>query len=119
MARKAETKKDDSLNIALGKPIEIDCFLDGKVRKAFPITLADYGEFAKLAPYVSFEGMLQTFLSDDGESLKKIIEMVYLEEDVDTLMSMIDSSNYPEFIRLTFETQGIKLDNDSGKEKKR
>lgn len=111
MAEKQANNQDaQSLRTSLGQPVEIACFLDGEPRKAYPITLADYGEFIEYIRYISVDEIATSFMADNGTCLKSMISMVFLDNELDDILSNINASNYQQFIREVLKIQGISLD---------
>ena len=114
MSKDVEQNQDlQSLQQSLGTPVEIDCFLDGVPRKAYPITLADYGEFIDYIRYISIDNIASSFVSDGGTSMRSMIAMVFLNDDLDEILQNINASNYSEFIKKVFDVQGISLDEEA------
>lgn len=112
-------EEQSSLKKSLGQPFEIDCFLDGKARKAFPISLADYAEFVEYIRYISPDDVVASFFNDNGYAIKSMIAMVFLEDDVEDILQNVDATNYPTFIREVYEIQGLKLEDNKGSDNKK
>lgn len=121
MSKTEDSKELESLAVALGQGKEMDYFLDGKVRKAFPVTLAHYAEFVGYMQFVSIDNVAVTFYNDGGESLKSMLGMVFAEDDADEILENLTPDKYSNLIHDIYELQGIKLDNNNntGDEKKR
>ncbi len=121
MAENKEVNQEaKSLRTSLGQSVEINCFLDGNPRKAYPITLANYGEFIDYVRYVSLEDIASSFMADNGAGLKSMISMVFLDDELDDILMNVNATNYEEFIREVLELQGISFDDkNEGSNKKK
>lgn len=109
------SQEEKDIVSALGLGVEVDCFLDGRPRTAYPITLKDYPEFVRSISTISPENMAQAFFVDNGEGLKNAIALTFSAEAVDDILENVDSTNYKEFIDKIFSINGIILNTDKKK----
>ena len=113
MAESKDNNQDaQSLRTSLGQAVEITCFLDGEPRKAYPITLADYGEFIDYIRYISIDEIANSFMADNGVGLKSMISMVFLDDELDDILANVNATNYEEFVRDVLKVQGLSFDDE-------
>lgn len=115
MAKKATAESKD-ISSALGLGVEIDLFLDGKSRTAYPVTLKDYPDFVNAISTLDPENIANSFFADGGEGLRNAIAMSFGVDKVDGILENVDSNNYKDFIRKILSINGIELQDNNRKD---
>jgi len=112
MARKPIEKieKKNDLRVVLGLPYDFTTFLDGKVRKCYPISMKNFSEFITAFGFIDPEKMWVSFLRDeDGDNIKKVIELSFRDDSIDDILENINASNFTEIFKVIQEINGIVL----------
>ena len=103
----------NNLQEVLGLPQEVKGFKDGKHRKAYPVTMRVFPEFVTHFAQVNINKFWTNFLFEDGvASLRKVLEMSFLDDDIEVLVDNITAKTYKEIMETLMAINGIELNNE-------
>lgn len=117
--RKKQTKETkQALTESLGLAEPLTCFLDGKVRNAYPATLSNYGELMEYIQGVSLQDIPSNYFMDKGESLHNLIVFTFKDDDPQEILDNVAPKNFQNFIRSVLKVHGFSLDETTKEDSK-
>lgn len=108
--------KGQEMELALGLPIYIDCFADGKLRKCYPFTIENLFELQACLAYIDENDFMKNLQDENSVMylsilLKKSFQYEK-EEDMKDLLNNIKVNNFNELINDVKSVNGIREDNN-------
>ena len=98
----------NNLESVLGLPQNTDCFSDGVVRKAYPITMQDFPEFIGSLQNISKKNFWLNFIHEESQNALKIfIELTFKDDDYNVISRNINAGNWQDIVSKVLIMNGI------------
>lgn len=103
----------ETLKDVLGQSQKVKSFLDKKERLLTPVKMKNFPEFIEAFSQINRNEMWANYLFPESqESIKKLIQMSFPNEDIDVIQDNITAGNFNAIMDLIMQVNGIELVKD-------